>query len=67
MALFDGEMAFDTVVALRYPDRVVSPCGMCRELFCEYDPSTQAIMPAPGGELGKLEVSELLPGKHAPR
>ncbi|WP_412760704.1 hypothetical protein [Peribacillus frigoritolerans] len=43
-AISDGEKGFDTIVAVKHPYsddeerafKVVSPCGMCRELISDY-------------------------------
>jgi cytidine deaminase len=59
-AVTDGEEAFDTVVAVlcapgdnpEYdgdPDaapehRIISPCGVCRELIRDYDPGTRVVV-----------------------
>jgi cytidine deaminase len=64
-----GDTDVDTIVAvLRLPEggwRVVSPCGLCRELISDYAPRAQVIdfdatRPAP---VRKVPVTDLLPGK----
>jgi cytidine deaminase len=64
-----GDTDVDTIVAvLRLPGedwRVVTPCGLCRELISDYAPGAQVIdfdaaRPAP---VRKVRVTDLLPGK----
>ena len=48
----DGEKGFDTIVAIRHPYsdeeerelKIVSPCGMCRELISDYAPDCFIIL-----------------------
>ena len=69
-AISEGESEFDTIVAVMRSDEdeadeemfVVSPCGICRELIGDYGPQTWVIF-ADGGELGKVPVLDLIPGK----
>ncbi|MFD2184290.1 cytidine deaminase [Rhodoplanes azumiensis] len=66
-----GETGIDTIVAVRHPRphepdqtiRVVSPCGSCRELICDYDPDARVIIM---GETGPVVVpiGVLLPNKY---
>lgn len=66
-----GETGIDTIVAVRHPrphetdqtTRVVSPCGSCRELICDYDPDARVIIM---GETGPMVVpiGALLPNKY---
>jgi cytidine deaminase len=64
-----GDTEIETIVAvLRTEDggwRVVTPCGLCRELIGDYSPSAEVIdydatRPAP---VRRIPVSALLPGK----
>lgn len=67
-AISEGYKEFDTIVAVRHPDpdsdereiKVVSPCGMCRELIVDYGVDCKVIVPK-DGELVKYEITELLP------
>jgi len=69
-AISEGENEFTTIVAAMRSNQneqqeeiyVVSPCGMCRELISDYGPDVQVIF-VDNGELKKVFVSELLPGK----
>lgn len=70
-ALSEGYKDFDTIVAVRHPDpdspereiKVVSPCGMCRELIADYGKDCKVIVPAEG-KLVKMVAAELLPLKY---
>ena len=68
-AVFDGESEFDTIVAVQHPKnpeedfRVVSPCGMCREIVTDYDKNSNVIIDV-DGVLKKLKMIELLPHKY---
>lgn len=70
-ALYAGSRKFDTIVAVQYPAdfakksdvRVVSPCGMCRELISDYDAETRVIYPD-GKKVRKSDVLDLLPSKY---
>src|SRR5579872_6661816 len=65
-----GDIAIDTIVAvLRTADggwRVISPCGVCRELIADYAPDAQVIdydaARAPAGPVRKVAIRTLLPG-----
>ncbi|WP_274650749.1 hypothetical protein [Paenibacillus humicola] len=49
----EGEHDFETIVAVCHPDpededreiKVVSPCGMCRELIADYGADIDVIFP----------------------
>ena len=68
-AISEGEAEFDTIVAVRRADDdphlfyVVSPCGMCREMICDYGPTIKVLF-ADGGILKKVRACDLLPGKY---
>jgi cytidine deaminase len=67
-AVLDGDGSVATVVAVRHPkpdetDRdlaVVSPCGACREMFSDFDPTALVIVPGLSG-LMKLPMRTMLP------
>lgn len=44
--------------------KVVSPCGMCRELISDYAPDCYVLIEM-NGELVKTKISELLPLKYS--
>lgn len=68
-AISEGEEAFETIVAVRRADDdpqtfyVVSPCGMCREMLCDYGPTTNVLF-VESGERKKGHARALLPGKY---
>ena len=67
-AISEGEKEFDTIVAVKHPYsdeinrelKVVSPCGMCRELISDYAEDCFVIIEV-DGETVKTRISELLP------
>lgn len=69
-AISEGENGLDTIVAVRHPKpdeqnqeiRVVSPCGICRELISDYGADTKVMFPD-NGEVKKCAVLDLLPYK----
>ncbi|MFD9626569.1 cytidine deaminase [Peribacillus muralis] len=71
-AISNGERYFDTIVAVRHPYsneknrelRVVSPCGMCRELIADYSPDCFILLEM-DGELQKTNIGELIPLKYS--
>jgi cytidine deaminase len=70
-AISSGENGFNTIVAVRHPYsdeknrdlKVVSPCGMCRELIFDYSPECFVILEM-NGELLKTKIGELIPLKY---
>ncbi len=67
-AISEGYTDFDTIVAVRHPDpdsedreiKVVSPCGMCRELIADYALNCKVILQMEDG-LSKADITDLLP------
>lgn len=70
-AISEGEKEFDTIVAVKHPYtdeinralKVVSPCGMCRELISDYAEDCFVIIEVDGVTV-KTRISELLPLKY---
>lgn len=62
MAAAEGDTEVNYVVAVNSKGKVVSPCGMCRELISDYSPSAKVIVPAPDGH-AVTTVGALLPNK----
>jgi cytidine deaminase len=68
-AIAEGEPSISEVVAVHYPDksqrepRVLSPCGMCRELVADYCPSANVIYINDLGVVTKATVTTLLPAR----
>lgn len=66
-AVTAGEDGIDTVAAVKQtaPDEtpeVVPPCGICRELLFDYDPTTMVVVPDDEAPVA-VTVDGLLPGK----
>ena len=64
-ARLDGETAFETVAAVQFRDgtaetRVVSACGICREVLSRQAPDVSVVVER-DGELGKQSLAALLP------
>ncbi len=56
----DGVTEVETIVVVNRIGDIIAPCGTCRELFLDYCPKAEIIMPALGG--GKIMTAqELLP------
>jgi cytidine deaminase len=70
-AISEGERErdFTDIVAVHFPDkkrrepRVISPCGMCRELIADYSPAANVIYLDEQGEVRKAKVQTLLPAR----
>ena len=63
MAVSNGEREFDTIVAVheKYLNRVISPCGNCRQMLFEYCPDIKVIVNDENGNLVKVKARDLLP------
>lgn len=56
----EGITEIETLVVVNRIGEIISPCGCCRELFLDYCPQAEIIMPVVGG--GKvMSVQQLLP------
>lgn len=70
-ALSAGETTIEAVVSVRHPrpreqhaqPKVVSPCGICREMLTDFAPGAAIILARPTG-LARLPVADLLPDKY---
>jgi len=70
-ALSAGETKIDTIVSVRHPrpkeqhaePKVVSPCGICREMLTDFAPGSAVIMTR-NDALERVPVGELLPEKY---
>ncbi len=67
-AAANGERGFQAVVAVTLNDgrepRILSPCGVCRELITFYGPDIEVIF-VEDGEVRKARARDLLPGPYA--
>ena len=69
-AISEGEDEFDTIVAVGHPEpdeqdreiRVVSPCGLCRELISDYGADVKVIF-SDNDKVKKCAILDLLPYK----
>jgi cytidine deaminase len=67
-----GDKGIETIVAVRHPKpdetdqtiAVVSPCGSCREIICDYDANARVIVPEGDGE-AVASITALLPNKYS--
>ena len=60
MAAAEGDTEIEIIVAVDRQGKVVSPCGMCRELISDYAPSCRVIIT----ENESTNIYELLPRKY---
>jgi cytidine deaminase len=58
-----GDTEIDTIVAVDETGRIVSPCGMCREMIADYSADARVII-LDRNQPVKVSVSELLPYKY---
>jgi cytidine deaminase len=63
-----GDLDVETIVAVHYKPaetlRVISPCGVCRELLADYCPdATVLVYSDADGRVERATVRELLPAK----
>ena len=70
-AMAAGEKSILAIVSVRHPrpsethrePQVVAPCGICRELLCDFAPEAEVILPTPDGPR-RVSVATLLPMKY---
>lgn len=62
-AISSGEREFDTIVAVhdKHLNRVIPPCGNCRQMMYEYCPDIKVIVNDENGKLIKVKARYLLP------
>ena len=71
-AIAEGETEIETIVSVRHPRpseadrtiRIVSPCGICREMLSDFAAGSRVIVPGESGPVA-VAVDELLPRKYA--
>lgn len=63
MAAAAGDTEIDTIVAVNKDGKIVSPCGMCREMISDYSPNAVVIIMREG-HVSAVQISELLPEKY---
>ena len=64
-AVAAGDHDFERVVAVEAPRngepaRIVSPCGVCRELLCDYGDGIRVLVRTEDGETGGVPAADLL-------
>ena len=61
-----GDREIETIVAVvQFPDggwRIVTPCGLCRELIGDYGPDAHVI-DYDAGDVRRVTIASLLPSK----
>jgi cytidine deaminase len=62
MAASAGDTDIEMIVAVDHKGRVISPCGMCREMISDYAPKAEVIVAQDDG-LEIVKIAELLPHK----
>ena len=62
MAAAVGDTDIERIVAVDHNGRVISPCGMCREMISDYAPEAEVIVSGDDG-FEILKIGELLPHK----
>ena len=62
MAAAAGDTEVDLVVAVNERGAVVSPCGLCRENFCDIAPAARVVVPE-GESVAVVPIESLLPNK----
>ncbi|RLD10167.1 cytidine deaminase [candidate division KSB1 bacterium] len=55
-----GDTNIETIVAVDETGRIVSPCGMCREMIADYSPQADVII-LKDNVPQKIKIAELLP------
>jgi cytidine deaminase len=71
-AMSAGETAILAIVSVRHPRpreqhqdcKIVSPCGICREMLTDFAPGAVVIMASEGGGVERVPVEDLLPAKY---
>ena len=63
IAISAGEREFDTIVAVHkdFPNKVIAPCGNCRQMLIEYCPDIKVILNDYENKLVKVGIKDLLP------
>ena len=63
IAISQGEREFDTIVAVHkdLPNKVIAPCGNCRQMLIEYCPDIKVIINDYDKNLVKVGIKDLLP------
>jgi cytidine deaminase len=63
MAAAADDLDITAVVAVNREGRVVSPCGVCREMLADYAPQARILVPG-NGTPEAMAIAELLPRRY---
>jgi len=64
-----GARDFERIAAVEHPRgerdgaRVLSPCGVCRELIADYGDDVRVLVRTDDGDVGGVRAADLLPGR----
>jgi cytidine deaminase len=61
-AVSEGETEFTAIAVIGDSQGPCAPCGICRQVLCEFSPDMRVIMTNLEGDTLILAASELLPG-----
>jgi len=63
IAISAGEREFDTIVAVHkdFPNKVIAPCGNCRQMLIEYCPDIKVILNDYQNNMVKVGIKDLIP------
>jgi len=64
-AVSEGEREFVAIAVIGDSQGPCAPCGICRQVLCEFNPDMRVIMTNLEGDTLILAASELLPGAFA--
>ena len=59
-AAIAGDTNIESIVAVDETGRIVSPCGMCREMIADYSPQADVII-LKDNKPQRIKIAELLP------
>ena len=65
-AIVQGKMDFKAMVIVADMNRPIMPCGACRQVLAEFNPSMLIVCVGTGGKRLELTVSDLLPASFTP-
>jgi cytidine deaminase len=69
-ALTAGDFEIETIVSVQYKPagvfRVISPCGVCRELLCDHSPDAWVVN-FDEGDVSRVRAADLLPTRTSRR
>ena len=60
-ALSEGEREFSALCLVSDNEKIITPCGACRQLIWEFAPELTIIMGNSKGEIKQVKIADLLP------